>query len=106
MASGEVAIGQIEREYQEFGFGNTKFEMHTRHLNRNHEERAECTNLYSGKWSGLEIGVWESSACRWDLKPCDGVRDEILLRIEAEKKEKPSKNWALGRYSTVEMLAC
>lgn len=39
--------------------------------------------------SGLEIGVWESSAYRWDLKPLDGMRDEIVLRTQAEKKGHP-----------------
>lgn len=40
--------------------------MHVRHVNRDKEERAGCTN--SGKRSGLETGAGESSAYTWDLR--------------------------------------
>ena len=56
-------MGQIRRGYRQLGFGSTKSEVHIRHVNRDNEERAEYTNLNSGKRAG-----WESSACRWDLK--------------------------------------
>ena len=61
-------MGQIRRGYRQLGFGSTKSEVHIRHVNRDNEERAEYTNLNSGKRAGREKGVQESSACRWDLK--------------------------------------